>query len=104
MRGRHVPTMAGRCGIPFRPRYMHHRVSRTASPAVLRARSHARILLATTCVAIAALTLAACFDRTTAPPPSLAPVPRHDFLGDANWGANNSAASGSYNGTIDPVW
>jgi hypothetical protein len=83
---------------------MHQPVSRAASPAALRARSRARLLLAKTCVTIAALTLAACFDRTTAPPPSLTPVPRHDFLGDANWGANNSAASGSYDGTIDLVY
>ena len=83
---------------------MHHRVSRAASPAASRARVRAKVLLATTCVAIAALTLAACFDRTTAPQPTLAPVPRHDFLGDANWGANNSLASGSYDGTIDRVY
>jgi hypothetical protein len=32
------------------------------------------------------------------------PIPRHDFLGDANWGVNNSTAAGSWDGTIDPVW
>jgi hypothetical protein len=83
---------------------MHLRVPRAAAPAASRARPRARIPLATTCVAIAVVTLAACFDRTTAPPPALAPVPRHDFLGDGDWGANNSAASGSYDGTIDRVY
>lgn len=104
MRARHVPTTARRLRDSLRPRYMHPRFSRAAYPAASRARTHARVLLATTSVAIAALTLAACFDRATAPSPSLAPVPRHDFLGDANWGANNSLASGSYDGTIDRVY
>lgn len=49
-------------------------------------------------------TVVACFDRSTAPVPSLVPVPRHDFVGDPNWGTNNSLASGSYEGTIDPVY
>lgn len=55
------------------------------------------LLLPVVCAAVA---LAACFDRVAAPPPQLAPAPRHDFMGDANWGQNNSAQSGSWDGDV----
>jgi hypothetical protein len=68
-----------------------------------RARRRAAALLATVGFGVVVLVLSACFDRATAPP-SIAPVPRHDFVGDANWAVNKSLAAGSYEGTIDNVY
>lgn len=52
---------------------------------------------------VAAITLAACYDRATGPS-RIAPIPRHDFLGDADWGVRNSTTTGSYDGVIDSVF
>lgn len=69
-----------------------------------RAHRRAAALLATLGLGIGVVTLAACFDRSTAPPPALAPAPRHDFLGDPNWGANNSVSGGTYDGIVEQVY
>jgi hypothetical protein len=80
-----------------------HTRTRPAQSSVLAVISRRLLLIG--CAALAALALSSCRDVVSPLAPPLVPHARpRGFVGDADWGAQESSASGNYDGMIDSVY